>query len=83
MKSAAHVVRMMLEGGYDSMDYSPEDLARYQQLKAEQEQLRDANQIMDPAKGDLSDAWLRNWHEFEQLRNRYNGMPPKQLQGGV
>lgn len=82
MKSAKQVVALMLEGGYESLDYSPEDLARYQQLRAEQQQLQAAGQIMDPVKGDLSDAWLRNWHEYEALRNKYNGMPPRQM-GGV
>ena len=35
--------------------------------------------MMDQATGDLTPEWKTNYAEFEKLRNRYNGMPPKQL----
>lgn len=80
MKSAANVVALLLDGGFESMDYSPEDLALYQQLRVQQQEMVSGNRVMDVQKGELSDEWTSNWHAFEQLRNKYNGMPPRQLQ---
>lgn len=79
MKSAKQVVALMLEGGFESYDYSPEDLARYNELRAEQDQLTKQGRIM--VNSELTPEWMRNWHEFEALRNKYGGMPPKQLKG--
>jgi len=77
----------MQEDGMESWDYSPEDLQRYQELKAHQLEINAAEdpktgknaRMMDQATGDLTPEWKTNYAEFEKLRNRYNGMPPKQL----
>ena len=45
----------------------------------EQRQLEREDRILDPATGNYSREWMANWVAFEKLRNRYNGMPPKQL----
>lgn len=79
MKSAAHVVSLLLEGGFESFDYSPEDLARYQQLRAQQQELTSQGRIV--VNNEISPEWQANWAEYEKLRNKYNGMPPKQLGG--
>jgi hypothetical protein len=83
MNKAHQIVNMLLEGGAELLDYSPEDLQRYQQLKAERVQLQQQGRIMDRTTGELSKEWMLNWAEFEKVRNKYNGMPPKQLQGGI
>lgn len=87
MNAAEQVVRLMLEGGMESWDYSPEDLKRYQELKAQQLEIAAAEdkatgknaRMMDYATGTFTPEWKTNYAEFEKLRNRYNGMPPKQL----
>lgn len=56
------------------LDYSPEDLAKYQELKP----LTKATSIEQFG----SPKYQSTWKEFEALRNKYNGNPPKQLQGG-
>lgn len=54
-----------------SVDYSPEDLAKYQELKPKT--------IPQTPEEFSSPEFQKNWAEFEHLRNKYNGMPPKQL----
>ena len=41
--------------------------------------MQQQKKILGPT-GDFSPEWTRNWTEFEKLRNRYNGMPPRQKQ---
>lgn len=53
-------------------DYTPEDLAKYQQLKA--------GTIPATPEQMSSPEFQQNWKDFEGLRNKYGGMPPKQLQ---
>ena len=80
-EQAESLVRHLLEeeGGTESFDYAPEDLAQYERFKEEQRQLEREDRILDPATGNYSREWMANWVAFEKLRNRYNGMPPKQL----
>jgi len=68
-------------GGIKAFDYSPEDLAKYKTLKADQVKMQDEKRIIG-ANGEFHPDWLKNWKEFEELRNKYNGMPPKQLVEG-
>lgn len=87
MTAAEQVVNLMLEGGIESVDYSPEDLKRYQELKAHQLEIAGAEdpvtgkntRMMDYEQGVFTPEWNNNYAEFEKLRNRYSGMPPKQL----
>jgi hypothetical protein len=53
------------------LDYSPEDLSRYLELKPKTipKTIEEAN----------SPEFQKAWKEFEILRNKYNGNPPKQL----
>lgn len=53
------------------LDYSPEDLAKYKELqpKTVPKTLDDMN----------NPDFQKNWQEFEALRNKYNGNPPKQI----
>jgi hypothetical protein len=53
------------------LNYSPEDLAKYKELqpKTVPKTLDDMN----------NPDFQRNWQEFEALRNKYNGNPPKQI----
>ena len=67
------------EGGYQAYDYSPEDLAEYQRLKAEQEAMHAEDRVMDRDTGQFTRELMANWTAFEKLRNKYNGMPPRQL----
>lgn len=53
------------------MDYSPEDLALYKELAAKM-QPDSAEQVDSP-------EFQKLWTDFEKLRNKYNGNPPKQL----
>jgi len=77
----------MQEDGMESWDYSPEDLQCYQELKAHQLEIAAAEdkvtgknqRMVDYATGTFTPEWQTNYAEFEKLRNRYNGMPPKQL----
>ena len=71
---------MMLEDGFETHDYSPEDLERYNQLKADQERFVGDESFYDKATDQYSQQWTDNWTEYEKLRNRYNGMPPRQHQ---
>lgn len=64
---------------YQSVDYSPEDLARYQELLAQQQVMLRGNQVMRQDRSGFTPEWTANWTEFENLRNHYNGMPPRQL----
>ena len=83
---AKQVVNKMLEGGMESWDYSPEDLARYDELKAHQMEISGAEdkatgrntRMLDYTTGEYTPEWQGNHTEYEKLRNRYNGMPPKQ-----
>lgn len=59
-------------GGFTKQDYSPEDLERYKELKA-----KSIPQTLEQVK---SPEFNENWKQFEQLRNKYGGMPPKQLE---
>ena len=56
---------------FDKQDYSPEDLKRYNQLKERQKALLASGRTLfdDP----------QMWKDFESLRNKYGGMPPRQL----
>lgn len=65
--------------GQRAIDYSPEDLKRYKELKAEQARLKAENKIIT-VDGNLTPEWQANWKAFEELRNKYNGMPPKNLE---
>jgi len=55
----------------DHVEYTPEDLAKYQELKA-----KSVPQSMEEFS---SPEFQKNWHEFEALRNKYNGNPPANL----
>ena len=68
------------EGGMESFEYSPEDLALYDKLKAEQVELYQQDRLINKETGNFYPEWLQNWHAFEAVRNKYNGMPPKQRQ---
>ena len=56
---------------FPKQDYSPEDLKRYNELKERQKALLGSGRTLfdDP----------QMWKDFEALRNKYGGMPPKQL----
>lgn len=58
-------------GGYQAKDYSPEDLKLYQDLNSKFVNLSE-NEAGSP-------EHLAVWKQFEDLRNKYGGMPPKQL----
>lgn len=60
-----------LTGGTQAMDYSREDLQKYKDLKP--------GTIPKTAEEFSSPEFQANWKEFESLRNKYNGMPPRQL----
>jgi ketol-acid reductoisomerase len=79
MPDASEIVDKLLEGGMECYVYSPEDLAEYQRLKAEQQTFYRDDRLVDPATGQFTPEWVANWTAFEKLRNKYNGMPPKQL----
>lgn len=71
---------MLLEdGGTEALDYAPEDLALYDRMSAEMKAMQRDGRLMNRATGDMSQEYTRLWRRFEQLRNRYNGMPPRQL----
>lgn len=53
------------------LDYTPEDLQKYQELKQKQIDLLNSGKTL------FDDVPL--WREFESLMNKYNGNPPKQL----
>jgi hypothetical protein len=57
------------------LDYSPEDLARYLELKPKT--------IPKTAEEFSSSAFQATWKEFEALKNKYNGNPPKQIVEGA
>lgn len=59
---------------FKKQDYTPEDLARYVQLKP--------GTIPQSQAEMSSPEFQARWQEFEALRNKYGGMPPKQLEGG-
>lgn len=59
---------------FKKQDYTPEDLARYIQLKP--------GTIPQSQAEMSSPEFQARWQEFEALRNKYGGMPPKQLEGG-
>ena len=63
------------------LDYSPEDLAKYQTLRASMKKMSDAGQIMVGEKPNqtFNPEWQRLNIEIEKVRNKYNGNPPKQL----
>lgn len=64
--------------GFEAVDYSEADLARYNELKAAQAEMSSKGQII---KGDqFTPEWMDNMKEFEALRNKYGGMPPRQLE---
>lgn len=56
---------------YAKQDYSPEDLERYKALRAKS--------IPNKAEDLNSPEFQQAWRDFEKLRNKYGGMPPKQL----
>jgi hypothetical protein len=60
---------------FQAVDYSPEDLVRYNELNAK----------MKPTSREqfTSPEYAENWRQFEQLRNKYGVMPPKQLTKGA
>ena len=60
------------------VDYSEADLARYKELKAEQDKMDSENRILDSQKN-FTPEWKSNQYEFEKLRNKYNGNKPKQI----
>jgi hypothetical protein len=57
---------------YKHQDYSPEDLERYKELNAKMKPTS-AEQFASP-------EYQEVWRQFEALRNKYGGMPPRQLQ---
>ena len=65
------------EGGTMSatehVDYSPQDLAKYIELKKRQAELLEVGVTCFHPEG------REVWEEFEILRNKYNGNPPRQL----
>lgn len=78
-KRAHELAEFLLLGeGFDTEMYSDEDLDQYNRLKAEQYQMQQGNKILGPT-GEFTPEWNTNWHAFEKLRNRYKGMPPRQL----
>lgn len=66
-------------GGMESLPYEASDLTRYNELKSEQGKLQSEGKIISPETGEFTAEWSGNWKEFEALRNKYNGMPPKQV----
>jgi hypothetical protein len=62
-------------------DYSPENLKKYLDLKAEQQKMSDAGEIVVKENGEdtINPKWQANQNALEDVRNRYNGNPPKQL----
>ena len=60
-------------GGFEKQDYSPEDLAKYQEATKKFSEF--------VAKGDVtSPEFQANFKAFEDVRNKYGGMPPKNLE---
>lgn len=55
----------------EAVNYSPQDLRRYQELQPKTVP-KTPDEFSSP-------EFQSNWKEFEALRNKYNGMPPKQL----
>lgn len=55
-------------GGREALTYSPEDLQSYNDLKQKMTDM--SSQMGSPEFNDV-------WKQFEQVRNKYNGMPPK------
>lgn len=68
------------QGGQESLIYSPDDLAEYNRLKAEQLRLISEGKVMDK-EGKMTPEFHQVWTDFEKVRNRNNGMPPKQYEG--
>jgi len=68
------------EQGQESLVYSPDDLSEYDRLKAEQLRLISEGKVMDK-EGKMTPEFHQVWTDFEKVRNRNNGMPPKQYEG--
>jgi len=68
------------EQGQESLTYSPDDLSEYDRLKAEQLRLISEGKVMDK-EGKMTSEFHQVWTDFEKVRNRNNGMPPKQYEG--
>ena len=62
-------------------DYTPEDLAAYKAMKDEQQRMANNGEIMVGEKPNqqFNPKWQELQQQFEKLRNKYNGNPPKQL----
>lgn len=75
----AQLAAIEAPGGMESLPYSDADLARYKELRAEQEQLKKDSKIISPETGQFTPEATKNFKEFEELRNKYNGMPPEQI----
>lgn len=61
-------------------NYSPEDLAEYERLQAEQRTMEQSDTIKTEDGTEFSPAWKQNWEALKKLTNKYNGNPPKQKQ---
>jgi len=73
-----YIPSQLVEAGFEHYDYSPEDLALFDQIAAEQKQLMNSKRVLNPETGDYFPEWINNWKAFEAVRNKYHGMSPKQ-----
>lgn len=68
--------KMAETGGMATLEYSDSDLARYKQLTGKMADLTSAGEIGTP-------EYFETWRDWEKIRNKYNGMPPKQLESEI